>query len=481
MHTASSDIPAPDYALSLEEGATLPHTVTFIHAADLHLGAPIRGVANLNSEWTQRALDAIPQAWDRIINNALSRKVDFLIIAGDIFDSVRPSFHDYLAFFRGLERLHAAGIPAYICTGNHDPLSYWQKDLLSPLPPSVKVFAADKPDFALYTKEGAPCVVLAGRSYPNKVWHSKENIEEGLTREHAEEVLGPYAQQAPFAVGVLHTGLHFDLVKAPVPPESLLERGFDYWALGHIHRRWVDDATHPHLSFSGCIQGRDTKEKGPRGVNIVTLRENEEPEVNFLPTASIVWENVDVDIAWCESVPDLVEKTMRELFLRNGEVSCERMVTHLTFVGSGPLHYVLADPTLREEVRTALNDHYPDFFCDQITNKTKAFEGSSSLTDRKAPETSVNAGRRETFEVQAQAESAPAANQDFENIYRAVAQKCESNSADLIRFIETNFFQSDIPLSSSLTAEAIKTLTGEAINDVLDDITKEEGAHDFTF
>ncbi len=97
----------------------MPETLTFIHAADLHIGAPFRGLRALSDEWARRLVDAIPGAWDRVVEAAVSGKVDFVVVSGDIFDSVRASYRDYLRFFDGLNRLDAEGIPSYLCTGNH--------------------------------------------------------------------------------------------------------------------------------------------------------------------------------------------------------------------------------------------------------------------------------------------------------------------------------------------------------------------------
>ena len=80
-----------------------------------------------------------------------------------------------------MNRLDAEGIPSYLCTGNHDPLSLWQQDFFA-LPPSATMLAADRPDFALYERDGRPLAVIGGRGYPNKVWSPNEDIAEGITR-----------------------------------------------------------------------------------------------------------------------------------------------------------------------------------------------------------------------------------------------------------------------------------------------------------
>lgn len=269
--------------------------VTFIHASDLHLGAPFRGLRALSSKWANRLLSAIPESYDRMVDAAIARDVDFVVVSGDIFDSARPSYGDYLHFFEGLERLGEAGIPVFLITGNHDPYTSWQHDFFS-LPPNATMLPGDRPGFALVERDGQPLCLIGGRGYYNQTWPMDECIAEGVTREAAEQALAvqhPHAAEALFAVGLLHTGLNLDPVKAPVDPAVLMHAGMDYWALGHIHMKYAypsfDD---PRLVFSGCIQGRDIKETGERGVFCVTLREGAKNELEFIPAASVVWQRM---------------------------------------------------------------------------------------------------------------------------------------------------------------------------------------------
>lgn len=343
--------------------------VRFIHGADVHLGAPFRGLRELSEAWADRLTAAIPEAFDRLVGVALREQVDFVVLAGDIFDQNRPSYRDYLHLLSGLERLSDAGIPTYLVTGNHDPYSGWRQDLFA-FPERAHMLSADKPDFRLHERDGEPLVIIAGRGYPNKVWSPDRDIAEGLTRAAAEEALGPRAQAAPFGVGVLHTGLDQDMVKAPTDPHRLLRAGLDYWALGHIHRRYLDDDTDPHIAFSGCIQGRDIKEVGSRGVYLVTLTEGGPNRAEFVPTASVVWQRLSIDVSECATPSDIIQHVMRELFRVNGNARCEEMVCRITLTGATPLHETLARPDVIEGMREALNNSYPDFFVDALVDRT---------------------------------------------------------------------------------------------------------------
>lgn len=347
----------------------MPKQLTFIHAADLHLGAPFRGLRALSEPWAARLLSAIPEAYDRVVEAAVRRKVDFVVISGDIFDSARASYADYLHFFEGLKRLGQQGIPVYLCTGNHDPYTSWERDFFA-LPENATMFAADKPSFALYERDGQPLCVLGGRGYYNQAWPLDADIAEGVTRAAAEEALGSRACAAPFGVGVLHTGLDLDPTKAPTSPAGLLRAGFDYWALGHIHKKQLIPPDNPKIAFSGCIQGRDINETGERGVYAVTLTQGAPTTVEFVPTASVVWQRMKVDVADCTNLSEVTDAVVRELFRVNGQAHCEEMCVRITLTGTTPLHAVLARPGVLDDLRKALNDMYPVFFCDALVDAT---------------------------------------------------------------------------------------------------------------
>ena len=182
-------------------------SLTFLHSADLHLGAPFRGLAQVSELWAARLIQAIAESFDRMIDAAVKRQVDFVVIAGDIFDASRASYGDYLHFFEGMRTLGAAGIPVYMITGNHDPFTSWQQSMFA-LPDNVRMLAADHPGFELFEKDGQPACIIAGRGYYNQTWPMDECIADGLTRQAAIQALSPSrprVAEAPFSIGVLHT------------------------------------------------------------------------------------------------------------------------------------------------------------------------------------------------------------------------------------------------------------------------------------
>ena len=333
----------------------------------------MRGFAALSDEWATRLQTAIPEAYDRVIEAALAREVDFVIIAGDMFDSSYPSYCDYLHFFEGLEKLDAAGIPTYLITGNHDPYTSWARNV-GRLPKSAHMLGVGVPTFELYEREDEPLCLIGGRSYYAQAWPVDEEVSAGITRANAIGALSdahPNAAEAPFAIGIIHTGLEIDASKAATKEATLLEKDIDYWACGHLHRHLVrpivDD---PRIVFPGCVQGRDIKESGERGCYLVELEEGVSPRIEFIPTASVAFHALDIDVSSCQTLPD-VERTVKvELFRENGHDFCSEMVARVNLVGETALHGYLRQADVTANIRKHINDTCPGFFCDAIVDGT---------------------------------------------------------------------------------------------------------------
>lgn len=345
----------------------MSESLTFIHAADLHLGAPFRGLRHSSEMWAERLSQALATAYERLVSYAVDRQVDFVILAGDTFDNAHPSYADCLQFTEGVRRLEQADIQVYICTGNHDPYVSWQNDYLS-LPPNAHLFSATGPGYFCYERAGKPAALLAGRGFYQQTWASGDDPLAGLTRNAAEEGLGC---TAPFAVGVLHTGLDRDRAMAPVSPLDLARAGMDYWALGHIHKpEVIGDTADPQAAYSGNIQGCAMDEPGLSGVSLVTLRQGYPNTLEFLPTSTIVWEPVSVDVADCATVNDVADEAERRVSgLR--EVDGDRpLVVRISLCGATALHDSLQDERTRETLRRQLNSIDDQVYYDSVLDGT---------------------------------------------------------------------------------------------------------------
>lgn len=355
----------------------MPRQVTFIHAADLHLGAPFRGLRGASPEWADVLLEAVPSAFNSVIEAALERAVDFVVIAGDVFDDSKPSYADFQLFVSGLQRLGAAGIPVYFITGNHDPYVSWETGF-SALPENAYLLGVGKPAFACYERDGQPLALIGGRSYYSQSWPAHEDVAAGISRETATAELG---KQAPFMVGVIHTGLDIDPTRSPAQPAELLRHDVDYWACGHIHQpRVVPSDEDPRIVFSGCPQGRAINEQGPHGCFLVTLTEGAANQAEFIPTAKVEWRRIELDATGCTTVASLQQRITAAQFEANAEARCQRMVFRFILTGRAELHALLT-PAVLEDVRASVNTSYPYFYLDSIVNRTAAPINRAALAE----------------------------------------------------------------------------------------------------
>ncbi|MCE7700164.1 MAG: DNA repair exonuclease [Methanobacterium paludis] len=255
--------------------------IRFIHTADLHLDRPFEGLSDLPETIHRRIKNSIFCALDRLIHYSIDEKVDFVLIAGDLFDDGQKSIRAQKRVIEAMNRLKEASIPVYLVFGNHDPLDNpWNR---LDFPDNVHVFS-DKPgSFLLNTSDGEH-VALYGFSYPHR------HIPEDMAARYEKN------READYHIGILHGSFRSSAktdVYAPFTLEELKSKGMDYWALGHIHARSCLSSA-PPIWYSGDIQGLSVKETGEKGVSLVSL-DHQEADVRLLPTADILWDSYTLD------------------------------------------------------------------------------------------------------------------------------------------------------------------------------------------
>lgn len=396
-------------------------TVTFIHAADLHLGAPFKGLRSIAPVWADVLLQAIPEAFRSVIETAIKEQVDFVVLAGDIFDNSHPSYADFSLFLSGLKQLQEAGIPVYFVTGNHDPYISWDNSF-AVLPKNAHLLGVTKPEFACYKKDGKPLALIGGRGYYTQSFPRNEDISEGISRETAASELGV---SAPFMIGILHTGLDIDLTRSPVNPKTLLKRDVDYWACGHVHQpKMFPSKEDPRIVYSGCPQGRDMKEEGEHGVFKVTLSSNASTQIEFIPTAKVAWQHLKLDVSDALTIADVQEKIISAEFGQNAKTRCQRMIFRITLTGRSVLHGELTTQVL-EDMRTILNDGYPFFYIDALLDKTK-------------PSLKLQTLRKEGL---------------FPSVYLDVMDSYRDHKDKVLLDLEKQFYQRDLSMPPSLESK----------------------------
>jgi exonuclease SbcD len=264
----------------------------FIHTADIHLDSPLRGLAGYEGPAAERIRTATRQAFDNLIGEAIDQEVGFVVIAGDLYDGDWRDYHTGLFFARQMGRLAKANIPAFVLYGNHDAESQITKRLT--LPDGVNAFSARKPETFALKELG---VALHGQSFRQR------DVTDNLVPAYPEPVNGA------FNVGVLHTGMggmggHANY--APCTLEELVAKGYDYWALGHVHHRSILHET-PHVVFPGNLQGRHIRETGPKGAYLVSVEDRKIVELSLLHTDVVRWANLHVDVDGCDRNVDALE------------------------------------------------------------------------------------------------------------------------------------------------------------------------------
>ena len=265
----------------------------FIHTADIHLDSPLKGLAGQEGSAAARIRTATREAFESLVDQALREKVAFVIIAGDLYDGDWRDYQTGLFFIRQMGRLAAAGVPVFLLYGNHDAESQITRRLA--LPENVRAFPGQKPETFQLKDLG---VSLHGQSFRQR------DIADNLVPAYPEPIAGM------FNIGVLHTGLggmggHANY--APCTLADLVNKGYDYWALGHVHQASILH-DRPHVIFPGNLQGRHIRETGPKGFYLVTVEDGELTEALSVPSDVVRWVQLYVRLDGCAGMAEAVDR-----------------------------------------------------------------------------------------------------------------------------------------------------------------------------
>lgn len=364
-------------------------SLKFIHAADLHLDSPMRGLGTTDREIAETIRDASRRAFERLIDVALEENVAFVVVAGDLFDGDWDDLATGLWTIRQLRRLEKRRIPVLISLGNHD----LQNKTLPRLtwPNNVKIFSAKKPETFVYpddlprlldgakkTSRGAATpvkstvsnvsvstsaepfassgtlfdspserVALTGQSF--RAQFCPENLAENF----------PTALPNAFNVGVLHTDAGGDGAAsryAPTSLETLNSKRYNYWALGHVHRRQTLQTEPAWIGYPGVLQGRHIREPEPKGFYVVEIADGALlGEPRFVAVDSLRWFSLELDLTQVVSEEELRVRFLEAARAIVGEAEGRFAAVRLSLVGRTELHRELtrrrAQQTLAEPFR----------------------------------------------------------------------------------------------------------------------------------
>lgn len=265
----------------------------FLHAADIHLDSPLRGLGAYENAPAEQLRKASREALKELVNRAIEDKVSFVVFAGDLYDGDWRDYNTGIFFAAQMGRLAKASIRAYVLHGNHDAESEMTKKL--GLPDNVVVFSSRSPQVHKIDELN---VALHGQSFPNR------SVDDNLAASYKPKVAGHYN------IGVLHTALQGYAAHANYAPctvDELHARGYDYWALGHVHeyQRWDGSST---IVFPGNLQGRHVRETGRKGAVSVTVDDSGHSVVDRLYLDVLRWEVLKVDVSACADIEDIARK-----------------------------------------------------------------------------------------------------------------------------------------------------------------------------
>lgn len=328
---------------------------SFLHAADLHLDSPLRGLDAREGAPAERIRKASRVALERMVDAALERDVDFVLLAGDIYDT-RPAFETYLFFHGQMARLSEAGIPVAMVLGNHDHGGASPR--AERLPEGVRVLSAERPE-SIEIVDG---VWVHGQSYP--------------TRDIAVDLTVRYPAAVPDAlnIGLLHTALDGHSGEharyAPSSTQSLASHGYAYWALGHVHQQLLLEERGCHMVYPGNLQGRHARETGAKGALFVEYGGWRIGAIRFEEFDDVRWYRLDVDPSTLDpdSGVDLVRQLAQRVLEQTAECRAAGRLAAVRLRVAGEAPPALVELG-EEEIRASLRAEFStrdDLFLEKI-------------------------------------------------------------------------------------------------------------------
>jgi len=298
----------------------------FIHSADIHLDSPLRSLSLRDPEIAELIGNATRQAFAGIVNLCLDEAVDALMIAGDLYDNDLTSMKT-AAFLRSeMRRLAEAGISVFVIRGNHDAKSVLNRHLS--LPENVHVFTGRAGAVPVEGKDA----VVHGVSFADR------HMADSLLPKYKPPVAGVVN------IGLLHTSLGGSAehdVYAPCALSDLAGHGYDYWGLGHIHKRAAHTAGPATVVMPGIPQGRHINEAGPKSVTLVEIADDRTVSVSERFTAIAQFERVPVDVTDVETWPAALRTVEAALGTASDAAFSDNLVARLDLTGLTPLAFRL--------------------------------------------------------------------------------------------------------------------------------------------
>lgn len=347
---------------------------SFIHTADIHLDSPFTGLEKYDGAPAGEIRNATRQALKNLVKLSIDKDVEFIIIAGDLYDGNWHDFNTGLFFSSQMSRMREAGIQVFIASGNHDATSRITRSLQ--MPDNVHFFSADAPQtFKLVDQK----VLLHGQGYARSAETS--NLAAGY----------PEPLNGMFNIGILHTSLGGYSVHetyAPCSIEDLISKGYDYWALGHVHNREVVRKENPTIVFPGNIQGRHIREQGSKGCTVVTVTNDGEVRLEHHPLDVLRWITLSIDLSRTEDAAESIDIIRKHLAETVDDCEGRFLAVRINLTGSCNAHSeFLSNPDRWiNEIRAAATDVSQQMaWVEKVTFDTAPPFNESELAESEGP------------------------------------------------------------------------------------------------
>lgn len=302
----------------------------FLHAADIHLDSPLRGLERYEGAPAAAIRGATRQAFERLVDLAIEEEVAFVLLAGDLYDGDWKDYNTGLFFVTQMNRLREAGIRAFVIAGNHDAASQITR-VLRP-PDNVKVFATKRAETERLEDLG---IAVHGQGFASAA------VTEDLAAGY------PMAVPHLFNIGLLHTSLdgrEGHASYAPCSVDGLRSRGYQYWALGHVHVREVVSRD-PWIVFPGNLQGRHARETGAKGATLVTVDGREVLRAEHRDLDVFRWDTCLVRLAGVAGGGEVLDRVQQSLEAALDAADGRPLAARIRLEGACPIHDELAaDP-----------------------------------------------------------------------------------------------------------------------------------------
>lgn len=313
-----------------------------VHAADLHVDSALRGLAPYDGAPTERVRDATRRATKALVDACVAERAALLLLAGDVFDGQWRDFNTGLFFASELGRLREVGTRVALVRGNHDAMSQVVKNLR--WSDHVRELSASAPESVLYDDLG---VVVHGMSFAGR------SVPDDLAARF------PRAASGVVNFGLLHTSMDGRPGHDPYAPTSLgvlAGRGYDYWALGHVHRSEIVSRA-PWVVYPGNLQGRHVRETGAKGCVLVSVEDGRVTSVEERHVDVVRWADIVVE-APAEGTSELFERVETALARAVREAEGRLVAARVTLAGiaGSQLDLVRGEEATAAEIRAIALD-----------------------------------------------------------------------------------------------------------------------------